>query len=497
MRFLRCVLVSLTAMLAHPASADMTGTLRQAHDVGKGALSSLDPASPGTVLSITEKVMSRLIRPGPDGRPAADLATDWHAEEDGRVWTFALRDNVRFHDGKPFEAQDAAYSLNRVLDPDRDAPARAVIDMIETVEIPEPMTLRLTLKTPFADLPLQLMDPRLRIIPDGSGEDIGQTGVGTGPFMVKSFDADGTTILVANPDYFEGTPKLAEIQVIGIPDANTRLQAFLAGQIDMERGIRPLMRRALARSDRYRIQDIPTGNWSGLVFRNDVPPFDDVRVRRAIRMAVDRSTMLKLALDGGGILSCDTPVAPNDQYRAALDCPRDVDGARALLAEAGYADGIDIRLYVAPLDGVWSSMAVVFQQQAAEVGIRVELVNAAADGYWSDIWMKKDAFATSWGERPADQVLSEAFGMDAKMNESRYEDPVFDTLIKEARADTDFYERRDAYIAAQQHLADTSGTLIPFHRSQLVALSPRVLNMPPVRSDRIPWHQVDVATDDS
>ncbi|MEO1140091.1 MAG: ABC transporter substrate-binding protein [Pseudomonadota bacterium] len=493
------IIVAATAfsVWAAPMVAQGTGTLRLAHDVGSGALSSLDPADPGRVLQITEKIMNRLIRPGADGRPIPDLATDWTTNDSGTVWTLTLRSDVMFHDGSGFDASDAAYTLNRVLDPGEDNPARAVIKMIDKIEPIGTDTLRLTLSKPFADLPLQLMDPRLRIIPDGSGDTIAETGIGTGPFKVTKFDPDGISVLEGNPDYWEGVPELARIEMIGIPDSNTRLQAFLAGQLDMERGVKPLMRRALLRSDRYVIQDIPTGNWSGIVFRTDVAPYDDARVRQALRMVVDREEMLKLALDGGGVVSCDTPVAPNDQYRATQICPRSVSTARALLAQAGYPDGIDVKLYVAPIDGVWSSMAVIFQQQAKAARIRVKIVNAAADGYWSQIWMKKDAFVTSWGARPAHQALSEAFQSEAKWNESYFSDPNFDRLLEEAQGELAFDARRAAYIEAQQYLSETSGTLIPFHRSQLVALSPRVRNMPAVKSDRIMWHNVNVEDEGS
>jgi peptide/nickel transport system substrate-binding protein len=165
--------------------------------------------------------------------------------------------------------------------------------------------------------------------------------------MVDKFDPDGITRLVANPNYWEGTPYIEHMEIIGVPDSQARLQAFLAGQLDMERGILPLLRRALSQSDRYVIQDIPTGNWSGFVFRTDTAPFTDPRVRKAIRLAVDREELLKLALDGGGTVSCDTPVAPDDQYRADMDCPQDTEAARALLIEAGYPNGIGIDLHMA------------------------------------------------------------------------------------------------------------------------------------------------------
>ncbi len=482
----------LAGALALPALAQPTGTFRFAHDVGSGALSSLDPIANGRILTITEKLMSRLVRPGVEGIPQPDLATAWQANDDGTVWTFELRDGVTFHDGSTFDAGDVVYTLERVLDPASDSPAKSVIAMVTDIEALDDMTVQLTLESTFADLPLQLMDPRLRIVPEGSGDTIAQTGIGTGPFKVEKFDADGVTVLTAFEDYYEGTPKLARMEVYGIPDEKTRLQAFLAGQLDMERGIKPLVRRALNRSNAYVVQEIPTGNWSGLVFRTDVEPFNNVRVRRAMRLAVDREEMLKLALDGGGIVSCDTPVSPGDQYRADMECPRDVKRAKELLAQAGYPDGLTIKLHVAAVDAAWEAMALVFQDQLAEAGITVKIVNASADGYWSEVWMKKDAFATSWGERPGDQALNEPFQSQAKWNESHFQDYTFDSMLRKARNSLDFFERRKFYVDAQRYLVERSGTLIPFHRTQLVGLSPRVKGLPAFKSDRIRWHEVSV-----
>jgi peptide/nickel transport system substrate-binding protein len=484
--------LALASATATAALAEPRGTFRHAHNVGFGAQSSLDPASKGRVLQIIEKIQSRLVRPARDGTPAPDLATRWEPNADGTVWTFHIREGVRFHDGSPLDAADVVYSIARVIDPDYGSPARAAVKMIESVEATGPHTVRMALSSTFADFPLQLMDPRLRIIPEGAGDTVDQTGIGTGPFKVEKFDPDGITVLTANPDYWEGPPALARIEVIGVPDAQARLQAFLSGQLDMERGIAPVLRRALDKSLRYQLLEIPTGNWMGLVFRADYPPFDDVRVRRAMRMVVDREEMLALALDGGGVPSCDTPVAPNDQYRVYMDCPPDPEGARALLAEAGYPDGIDVDIHVSSLDPSWPVLGVAFQEQAASAGIRVTLTNAAADGYWSNVWMKKPAFATAWGARPADQVMNEAFHSSAKWNESHYHDAEFDRLLEAARSELDFDRRRALYVAAQEHLARTSGTLIPFHVTQLVVLSNRVTHFDPVQNDALRWHLVSV-----
>ena len=488
----RLIFATFVALVATQVQAAPTGTFRHAHNVGFGAQSSLDPASNGRVLQIIEKIQSRLVRPGRGGKPEPDLATAWEPNEDGTVWTFHIRDGVRFHDGSALDAGDVVYSIKRVIDPDYGSPARAAVKMIEHIEATGPLTVLMRLGSTFADLPLQLMDPRLRIIPEGSGETVDQTGIGTGPFKVEKFDPDGITVLTAYEGYWEGPPALARIEVIGVPDAQARLQAFLSGQLDMERGIAPVLRRALDKSLRYQLLEIPTGNWMGLAFRTDMAPFDDPRVRRALRLVVDRDEMLDLALDGGGVVSCDTPVAPNDQYRADMRCPADPERARALLAEAGHPDGIDVDIYVSSLDPSWPVIGVAYQEQAAKAGIRVNVVNAAADGYWSTVWMKKPAFTTSWGERPADQALNEAFHSSAKWNESHYSNPEFDHLLEAARAELNFAKRRALYIKAQDYLAKTSGTLIPFHVTQLVVLSNRVTHFDPVPNDALRWHLVAV-----
>ncbi|MDA8008629.1 MAG: ABC transporter substrate-binding protein [Alphaproteobacteria bacterium] len=486
----------LSASLALPAAtalAEPRGTFRQAHEVGYGSASSLDPISKGRVRQITEKIMNRLVRPAADGKPSPDLAVSWRANTEATVWDFKLRRGVSFHDGSSFGSEDVVYSLNRVLDPELASPARAAVKMIKSVESTGPLSVRITLNTPFADMPLQLMDYRLRMIPENSGDTIGDTGIGTGPFMVKKFDPQSTTTLMANSDYWEGPPGVAHMEIIGIPDGQARLQALLGGQIDMLRQVGPQQSVMLSRSGKHKIQEIPVGDWQGLVFRTDVKPFTDVRVRRAVRMAADREELVKLVLGpGGGVVACDAPVEPNDQYRANISCPQNIAGAKALLAEAGHPGGIDVDIHVSTLEPTWPQLAEAYQQQAAKAGIRVNIVQVPTDGYWKEVWMKKDAVATRWDERPADHALHEIYLSDAKWNESYYKDPDFDKLLADARRELNFKKRKNLYVKAQQHLFKTTGTLIPYTVTRNVGVTARVKNLDAVRREAVRWHKVTV-----
>ena len=436
--------------------------------------------------------MDRLVRPALDGTPAPDLAESWSANSDATVWTFNIRKGVKFHDGSSLDANDVLYTFTRVLDPELASPARSAVKMIETMKKIDDHTVEFSLNTPFADLPLTLMDYRLRVLPDGSGDTIARTGIGTGPFKLEKLDFQGITVLTANKDYWAGEPGVARIELIAIPEAQARLQAFMGGQLDILYRVTEQQKTMLEGSDRYNVVQVPTGNWRGLVFRTDVEPFNDPKVRKAMRLVADREALVQLVQGGAGNVACDSPVAPDDQYRASFSCPQDIEGAKALLAEAGYPDGIEIDVHVATLEPTWPTLGVAYQAQAAEAGIRVNVVQTPTDGYWNRIWMKKSIAATRWKERPADQALHEIYLSTAKWNESFFKDTDFDELLATARRELNFEKRKALYVKAQKYLYENAGTLIPYTVSMNIGSSARVKNLDAAPERVVRWHLVTV-----
>ena len=486
-------LLAIAAMAASSlVSGAPSGTFRQAHEVGFGAASDLDPISRGRVFAVTEKIMSRLVRPGLDGKPSPDLALSWSSNANATEWTFKLREGVKFHSGKPFTSADAAYSLRWVQDPKLDSPVRSSISMVKSIETPDAKTLKLILAAPYADMPLVLTDYRLMIIPDGAGDTIKATGTGTGPFKLEKFDAQGTSVLVANNDYYDGAPGIARMEIIGIPDGQARFQALMGKQIDMLQNITKQQRQLLERASGFGVQEIPTGNWRGIVFRTDMKPWDDPRVRRAVRLAVDRKAMMELAAGGAGVVGCDTPVGPKDQYRSTKTCAQDIAKAKSLLAEAGYPNGIDLELPVATLQAEWPAMAEAFQQQVAPAGFRVKIAQVPTDGYFNEIWMKRPVSMTRWNDRPADAILNEAYRGGAKWNEAFFKDAKFDALLDAARSELNFDKRRAKYLEAQDYLWENGGTLVGFHALIQVGHTARVKHLDAVENFGIRWHKITV-----
>ena len=485
------IVAALPITMAHAQS----GTFRTSHDLGFGGAENADPIHPKRFWQVTEKTMNRLVRPGASGEPSPDLAVSWSANDSATEWTFKLREGVKFHDGSDFDSADVVDLLNRIKDPELDSPVASVLAIMESVEAVDPSTVRISLSAPHADFPMLIMDYRIRMTPEGSGDTIGQTGIGTGPFILETLDPEGTTVLKANPDYWEGLPGVETVEIISIPDSQARLQALQSGQIDMLRRTSAKERALFENNPKFKLQQVPTGDWlAGIVFRTDTEPFTDARVRKAVRIAADRQAMVEFLLGpDGGVVTCDQPVWTGDQYRATLDCPQQIDEAKRLLAEAGYPDGIEIDVVTSDLRSLWVDMVQVYQQQVAPAGIKVNLVKAPGDGYWSDVWMKEPVATTGWGQRPADQILNEAYRGGASWNESYWNRPDFDQKLDQARQELDREKRTALYHEMQRILYEEGGTFIPFHVNQVVVTSARVSGLEPVFDDGVRYHLVQVS----
>ena len=482
----------ISLLLSFSLANASSGVFKLSHDLGFGKDTNLDAITKGRLFQVVIMTQNRLVRKDLKGVTSAELATDWSANADATEWTFNLRKGVKFHDGSDFDAEDVKYSLMRVKDPEIGSPAKKSMSSVTDIEVVDAHTVKMKLNTSFADFPLLLTDYRLRMIPNGSGDTIGKTGIGTGPFKVEKFDAEGTTILKANADYWEGAPGISEVHVIAIPDGQARVQALLTGQIDMNRYVPFNQKKIFDGNSKFNVSVIPTGNWRGMVMRTDTAPFDNAKVRKAVRIAVDRQELVDLVMGGAATVSCDTPVAPSDQYRMKKSCPQQTATAKKLLKEAGYPDGIEMTIHVSTKEPTWPTIAEVLQQQLAKANIKVDIQMTPSKSYWNETWMKKAVAMTRWNERPADSALHEIYHSGAKWNESYFKNPAFDQNLADARGELNFKKRKAAYINAQKTLFEEAGTLIPYHVSKLVVTSSKVKNLDEVEIFSVRWHTVTV-----
>jgi peptide/nickel transport system substrate-binding protein len=445
--------------------AETRGILKYNAGLDYGGKENLDPTDPNRFYPLIALLFDRLTEPtGNKLDPSPSLAESWEANATNDVWTFHLRKDAFFHDGKPVTSADVAYSADHWKNGKESVLASTFSD-VTSVETPDDFTVVFHLSKPNAFFLMLTMDYRARILPKDGLPGILTTGIGSGPYKLEKLDVGGVTKVVANDKYWGGPPGLAGIDIYQIADAQASLQALQSGQLDFGQ-VQPPEAELFKGNSNVVVKQIPTGNWSGFVMRTDIPPFNNLALRQAMHLVVDRQEMLNLAYNGVGTLSCDTAVMPGDPYQLTMDeCTnwkQDIEAAKAKLVEAGYPNGFEIDLYTSDMVAEWTPMAEVFQQQAQLAGIKVNIVTAPAAGFYSDTWMVKPFVMTNWNERSAVQALNEIYRGGGSWNESYWNVPAYDALLDKAASESNFDARRQDYLDAQKMLHEEGGTIIPF-----------------------------------
>ena len=471
----------------------LAATLRLSHNMDFRGAESLDPISPTRFVQANQMIYDRLVRLAPDGEPEPQLAESWQSNDRADLWFFDLRNQVHFHNGRLFSARDVVYTFRRIIDPGTRSAVSAVLGIIDEVTAVSSQRVSFKLKSPHTEFPVLLADYRVRIIPEQARLDTPVLGIGTGPFRLVRFDPEGVTRLAANNDYWDGAPRVEQVELLAIADSNSRLQALQAGQVDWLENVTGKQKPLFEKHHKLWTQVIATGGWRGIAFRTDKPPFDDPRVRKAVRIAVDRQKVMQLVSGKeGGTIACDSPVWPGDRYRTEIHCEQDIASAKALLAKAGYPQGLAFDLYTSDLEPEFIPMAEAYQQQAAKAGITVTIRRVPADSYWQSYWKQVPAILTRFSQRPADQILNEVFRSGALWNDSGFSQPEFDQLLDYARSEFSIPEKQLAYQHLQEFLYDSGGTFIPYHISQMRVLSKRIEPFEGIEYFSIPWHKIAI-----
>lgn len=488
-------LVMISGVLASCGrTSSASGVLRVGNDAGFGGAETMDPYDGNRTWPTINMVFDRLIGVDKDFSPIPELALSWSSNEDLTEWNLVLREGVKFHDGSEFDADDVVYSINRMIDPEFDSPILAVLGVISSVTAVSQYEVLLTLSTGEADLPLLLADYRALMTPVDSQATIGKNPVGTGPFKMETFDPAGTTVLLANEDYFFGQPELQRIEVITFADSQSAAQALAGDQVDLLLAIDGKSSAMFGNESKFTLQNIPSGDWNAIDFRVDQEPFGDARVRKALRIAADRQVIADTVLGvGGGVVACDTPVWSADPYRWDGECAKDTEGAKALLAEAGYKDGIDIEIFTSDVEIHMIELVTAYKDQVKDAGIRVSIKIADASGFWDDVWMKESAFVDSWGQRPATQVLNEVYRSTAAWNPTGQVDVELDRMLDEARATSDQTLRTKKYAEIQERLFENSAIFLPYHKTLTRAMGSKVKGIEPIVIDAVRWEKISVS----
>ncbi|MGE3447416.1 MAG: ABC transporter substrate-binding protein [Microbacteriaceae bacterium] len=397
--------------------------------------------------------------------PTPGLATDWEVSPDSKTWTFNLRDDVTFHDGTPMTSKDVAYTIARQLDKELGSRLYGRLSKslsVEGISTPTPTQVVLSLTSPDALLATALASRHMYVLQAGTKTFDGPV-VGTGPFELVNWNAGTGFEVTRNDNYWRPElPYLDGVRGVVIADQASKLRSVVSGPSDVIDSVDFSLAATAEQDPSVKLWRLPSSFFVNFAMDQTVPPFDDVRVRQAMKLALDREKFVNAVYGGYATVSGDVPVLPSDiNYPSNTLADRNVDEAKRLLAEAGYPGGIDVELFTAPLRSGMVDAAVVLADSVKDAGIRVKVTQQPAANYFTSIWLKKPFYVSYWATRQAAEEANLTLVSDATSNESKFNDPEFDRLIADARTNPDSAQRIASTSAALELAALNSGWMIP------------------------------------
>ena len=414
-----------------------------------------------------------------DGSLVGELATDWEASPDAKTWTFNLRQGVTFHNGKPFGADDVIESLQLHVAEGAKSAAQPLVSPITDMKKITDHQVQFTLAAGNADFPYLMSDYHLLIYPAGQIEEAIAKGIGTGLYAVQSFDP-GVRMLAKRVDshWKDGTAGwFEEIEYIAINDSTARMNALLTGQVDAINRIDFKTEALLRANPMIRIQELGSNTHYYFPMLTKTAPFDNLDVRKALKYGINRQEIVDKILMGHGMVANDTPIGPaNQYYHGEMEqLAYDPDRAKFHLKQAGLDSlNIDLNVSDAAFTGAVDA-AQLYQASAKPMGININVVQEPADGYWSNVWLKKPFCASYFsGRATEDWMFSVAYEAGVPWNDSQWDHPRFQELLLTARAELDSNKRREQYYEMQQILRDEGGVIVPMFANHVQAVSNKV-----------------------
>ncbi|MEV1009696.1 ABC transporter substrate-binding protein [Streptomyces sp. NPDC049881] len=397
-----------------------------------------------------------LTMPGPDGAVLPWLATEWSADQGATRHRFTLREDAVFSDGTPVRAADVLHSLRRIADKAAENGGR-----IGTVDVAKSRAegdhvLVLETSAPEADLARALAG-QCFVVPDGTAEF--ERPVGSGPFTLTTQEG-ATAVLTRNDRWWGEGPKLERLEIRAFADPQALSSAVRSGEIDVAVNVDYATAQTAERDPaRLTVVRRPRSSSYPLVMHLDHAPFDDPRVRRAVKAAVDRPALVRAVLMGYGTPSNDAPFFADPSYPGDLPAPaRDLTAARDLLAEAGHAEGFDTVIHATTAYPAMLKTATLLAQQLAEVGIRAEVEEHTPEIYWSQIYTQVPLYIGYTTDALPIQHWARATTLStAPGNETGWRSQEFDDAFLAAMATGDADSRRQQLTGLQTQLAEEGG----------------------------------------
>jgi peptide/nickel transport system substrate-binding protein len=447
-----------------PGGVKRGGTLRAAL-TGGTSTDTLDAQAGVNVVDFARNVnlYDALVSWDANAGSQLQLAEEITPNATATAWTIRLRSGLTFHNGKPVTADDVIYSFQRVANPKSPLAGAVALDPIDLASITklDSLTLRLPCKSPYSTLVESLVGYfyELNIIPVGYDP---HKPVGTGPFKYKSFTPGQQSVFVRNPDYWkQGLPYVDTLVINDFADETSQINAILSGQADVANQLSvPSISTLNNGGARTLVSD--GGVWTPFTMRVDQAPFNDVRVRQAFRLAINRDEMRSLVFGGHGLLGNDIFAPYDTEYDQSIpQREQDIDQAKFLLKQAGM-DGLTVTLVTSPIGPGTVSAAQVLAQQVKAAGITVNIQQVTSSDLFGANYLKWTFAQDVWSYSDYLAQVSQATLPTSPYNETHFDNPTYNKLYAAALATTNPASQTAIAHEMQQIDYTEGGYIIPY-----------------------------------
>jgi len=424
----------------------------------------LDPVRGPSGMShvVMDQVYSTLMSLTPDNEVEPDLAESYELSDDGRTYTFKLREGVKFHNGDPLTSEDVKFTFDRLREPDSGYSYGSQVATIERVEAPDPHTVVFHLSEQTAPFLVYMAFPGSSIVPKKlveSGHNLNSHPIGSGAFKFVKYEPKNVISFVRNPDYYEpGKPYLDGMEWRIISDTSALTTALVSGGADFTNVVPPQDWKRMKSTSGLVTESVVGSSYNWLLPNNSTKPFDDPRVRQAISYALNRENLVNGAffalatpILGGVVPEWSWAYAPDVEFTGPKGDPAK---AKALLAQAGYPDGFSTSMTIASSFPNLMAMAPIIQQDLEKVGIKAKIGTVEIPRYWDEVWGTSNFDVTTmyWVSPlvDPDDFLYNNYHSKMPINVQKYANPRMDSLLDQAKSTPDQAERKQLYAEIQR-----------------------------------------------
>jgi peptide/nickel transport system substrate-binding protein len=385
------------------------------------------------------------------------LADEVTSNADGSKWTVRLKQGLEFHNGKTVTADDVVFSIKRIINPKAPMVGSSNLSMLKATGIRkvDNLTVEFTLTQPNAVFSEGLAYYDNCIIPVDFDP---KKPVGTGPFKLTEFLPGQQMVFAPNPNYYGQVPWVDELTIIEFTDATARVNALLGGTVDAISDLPSAQAPVIKANSGLRVLDSKSGAWQPITMRIDQKPFNDLRVRQAFRLIIDRKQMIEQAFAGYGMEGNDVyaPFDPGTVLAALPQREQDLAQAKSLLKAAGYDNNLTVTLTTS--DAVGSAAvaaAQVFAEQAKGAGVTVNVNKVDSSVFYGDQYLKWTFAQDFWYTRNYLAQANQGTMPTAPYNECHWKDAKWLAIVQEAFKTADKTKRNQLIAEAQKIEYDT------------------------------------------